>query len=198
LLKGVEETNMNTVTRPDDSTHPSLADIEAGRLGEAPPGVEAHIKGCPECAAALTQLQALSQRAQAIRAESYALAADADETVLAAIDRRANEIRWQRRGRRALMHPAWAAAAAVVLVSLSLLVVSPVRQMVWQHGRMASATDMDRDGTTDIVDAYLLAMAVHGDGPSSNSWDLTGDAVVDGADVRAVAHMAVSVGRSTT
>ncbi|MBN1426547.1 hypothetical protein JXA88_18520 [Candidatus Fermentibacteria bacterium] len=189
---------MNRSNPRDNSGHPDLADIEAARAGEASPDIEAHIRTCPECTAALAQLEVLAHRAGAIRAAPRSNAADADGAVLSAIDRRATEIRWGRQRRRALAHPVWAAAAAVVLIGLSVLVVSPVRERIGPRGEIASATDMDRDGSTDIVDAYLLAVALQGDKPAANSWDLTGDAAVDDADVRAVARMAVSVERSTT
>lgn len=189
---------MNTPTHSDNTPHPSFPEIDAVRSGEAAAAIESHIRGCPQCAAALAQFQVIADQAQAVRTDEYPEAAAADEAVLAAIDRRANEIRWLRRGRRVLVHPAWAAAAAVVLISLSVLIFSPVRDLLGRRAEIASAIDMDRDGTTDIVDAYLLAMALQGGRPPANSWDLTGDAVVDGADVRAVARMAVSVGRSST
>jgi len=61
--------------------------------------------------------------------------------------------------------------------------------------RLSPATDIDGNGSIDIVDAYLIARAVRGGGRLERRWDINRDGKVDGRDVDAVARRAVSVGR---
>ena len=56
----------------------------------------------------------------------------------------------------------------------------------------ARRQDVDKNGTVDIVDAYLMAARIEA-GKAPAAWDLDGDGVVDDVDVRMVASAAVAL-----
>lgn len=55
--------------------------------------------------------------------------------------------------------------------------------------------DVDADGRVDILDAWRLARLLRDGDETRDGWDLSGDGVVDAADVDAVAALAVRLDR---
>ncbi|MHC4541313.1 MAG: dockerin type I domain-containing protein [Planctomycetota bacterium] len=76
-----------------------------------------------------------------------------------------------------------AAAAAVVILAFSL-------DLTKEPG---PATDIDRNGRVDILDAFRLARQIESAGPTEENWDVNGDGLVDSDDVNMVAFAAVSL-----
>jgi hypothetical protein len=94
---------------------------------------------------------------------------EVDRAVLAAFaPRRARVLRWVP-----------AAAAAAILAAVLL--------------RDRVPGDVDGSGRVDILDAYLLALRIEGGAGAGRALDVTGDGVVDRADVDRIARMSVTV-----
>ncbi len=98
-------------------------------------------------------------------------------------------------GRRGF-HPAWfwraAAAAAVIILAFSLDLTKRPEQTTDRPALAeAAATDIDRNGRVDILDAFKLARQIETAGPTEKNWDVNGDGLVDVGDVDMVAFAAV-------
>jgi hypothetical protein len=104
-----------------------------------------------------------------------------DATILLAAARHAARRRWWRRG------IGFAAMAAVVLVTLGLVVPTIIERNKANRPQAALPMDLDHSGRVDILDAYALAKQL------PNGSDLTGDHKVDQADVDAIAKVAVDL-----
>jgi hypothetical protein len=104
-----------------------------------------------------------------------------DATMLLAAARHAARRRWWRRG------IGFAAMAAVVLVTLGLVVPTVIQRMKADRPQAWLPMDLDRNARVDILDAYQLARQL------PNGQDLTGDGKVDQADVDAIAKVAVDL-----
>ena len=53
------------------------------------------------------------------------------------------------------------------------------------------ATDIDRNGRVDILDAFKLARHIESAGRTETEWDFNGDGLIDRSDVDVVANAAV-------
>lgn len=172
-----------------DGRHLDLLRLDALRAGEAEAREAAHVEACEECQRALAALEAV---AGALRAAEERAPAE----IPAAIDRRVLDAYRAARERRARaplarwLVPAGALAAAAALV---IAVAQPWRVRAPEPGRVAGAAadgdDLNRDGTVDIVDAYLLSLRHaegegRGDGPAGAGGRL---AAVDAVARKAVA-----------
>lgn len=121
--------------------------------------------------------------------------AQVDETVL-----RMAQLRFARR-RRPIMVLRWAGVSAVAAVLL-LAVGSLVHH--WMALRspatsapfvMAAREDVDGNGRVDILDAFVLARHIEASRKPRDDWDVTGDGIVNQADVDRIAMAAVSLER---
>ncbi|MCH8271333.1 MAG: hypothetical protein IH985_09025 [Planctomycetes bacterium] len=62
----------------------------------------------------------------------------------------------------------------------------------------ASIFDIDASGRVDVLDAFIVARALHQGGMTDRKWDVTGDGAVNRLDVDAIAAVAVSIVRGTS
>ena len=109
-----------------------------------------------------------------------------------------------RRGRRRPW-PRWAAsavAAAAVIILAAVLEprfsptpdqesLSEKQLSARMPAKAALATDIDRNGRVDILDAFKLARHIESAEVREAKWDINGDGLVDRADVDVVAFAAV-------
>lgn len=119
---------------------------------------------------------------------------ETDRAVLAFIDDRARSIRQAPRRARTVRWAAWAAAAALA-AAVGVWTISGGRRALPVP---SVAEDIDRSGTVDILDAFLMARTLELDAERPASWDLNRDGRVDGADVDMVAQKAVAVTKEGT
>ncbi len=119
---------------------------------------------------------------------SVEIPADVDRAMRRMIAGRAAEVRRTLAARRRF-RPTWVAAAAA-----ALLAGAGVWAALALRSRPARG-DLDRSGSVDIVDAYLLARRLESGEESAPEWDVNRDGRVDRADVDDLARRAVSLGR---
>jgi len=171
--------------------HPDPAEIEAARTGESTPEVDAHLADCAQCRALRDELATLADHLAAPPAPPVPPAVE--EAILWNARKEALRVRrtaTQRDRRPTRRLAAWAVAAGI---ALALGVGGLLRLAERTDGRFA-ASDVNRDGVVDILDAYALALHVeHGQGRGA---DLNTDGRVDGADVDLAARAAVELTRS--
>jgi len=185
---------MNHQKSDFEEQHPDLAEIEALRTGESTDSTEAHVRSCSPCQRILDELSALSEDATANRPSIPTVPESADLAVRNIIARRSNEIRWRRSHARFVGRPAWAAAAAVVIVFLSIWMMSPhQREFLSTSTSSALSGDVDRSGEVDIVDAYLMAVGLEAGVRIPRNWDLNDDGSIDRQDIVVVTESAVAV-----
>jgi len=179
------------------ASHPDLAELELVRTGEAVPKIAEHVRSCALCQKELAALTALAGRLERPTAPRGAFPQAADSAIRDAIRARAAVIRSERRVVRLVRRPLQVAAAAALFLAVGWWVArlagtgSAVQQKP-EPGRLL-AQDIDRSGSGDIVDAYLLARGLQQDAPRPAAWDVNGDGAVDRRDVDAVAHAAVAI-----
>ena len=119
--------------------------------------------------------------------------AQVDETVL-----RMAQLRFARR-RRPIVVLRWAAAgAAAAGLILGVAVLLGRSGVGVSHGSAAVTPaamreDVDRNGRVDILDAFALARHIEAPQKPNMNWDVTGDGVVNQADVDRIAMAAVSL-----
>jgi hypothetical protein len=190
--------------------HPSQLDLDLLRTGEADAGVRGHVDGCAACRERLAAQQALARRIARPLAP-LSVPPELDQ----ALARRAREQgprvrrRLERRpwipARRAL--PGAAAACSVLALGAFLALwtrqlppgASPgPSELAGSAGSPAAAAaaradDVNADGRVDVVDAYLVALAVER-GRASPSFDRNGDGRVDRRDAERIALAAVALG----
>ena len=177
-----------------DEQHPDLAEIEALRTGESSDPIEAHVRSCQLCRRILDELSALSRDATSNRPSIPAVPESADRAVQDIIARRSNEIRWRRSHARFVGRPAWAAAAAVIVIFLSIWIMSPHQREFLSPGTSSVLRgDVDRSGVVDIVDAYLMAVRLEEGIGIPGNWDLNNDGTINRQDVAVVTESAVAV-----
>jgi len=93
-------------------------------------------------------------------------------------------------------HWAWriAAAAAIIIFAFSLNLTKQTGPATDRFSlSKAQATDIDRNGRVDILDAFKLAKQIESAGPAETEWDINGDGLIDRSDVDVVALAAVSL-----
>ena len=109
----------------------------------------------------------------------------------AVMDTASRELLGRPQRRRYICWPAYAAAAAAVIV-IALLVSDFAKKTLPQQmsGPVAMKMDMNADGVVDILDAFKLAKQIDSDA-ANMQWDVNADGVVDRQDVDQVAAVAV-------
>jgi len=201
--------------RPDRSAsdhpgHPDLGELDAFRTGEAGAEVVSHVEGCERCRRVAEELWALADKiGAAVRGARVDIPADVDARLRAMARARAAAVRsadgTRTRPRRAIYFswPGLLAAAAMVLIAVGVTMSVRRREAPRVASRLADADagvidtadtmDIDRDGTIDIVDAYLMSRRLGARAEPPPSWDFDRDGAVGEADVKAVAMQAVAL-----
>ena len=98
------------------------------------------------------------------------------------------------KGRRLRIHWGWriAAAAAVIIFAFSLDLTKQTGPTTDRYSLgKTQATDIDRNGRVDILDAFKLARHIESAGNTETEWDVNGDGLIDRNDVDMVALAAV-------
>ena len=98
------------------------------------------------------------------------------------------------KGKRLRIHWGWriAAAAAVIILAFSLDLTKQTGPTTDSFSlSKAQATDIDRNGRVDILDAFKLARHIESAGRTETEWDFNGDGLIDRNDVDVVANAAV-------
>ena len=173
----------------DERHHPDDLELELARTGEAEPWVERHLEGCGACSERAGRLEAW---AASMRAEQPSL--EIPELVEARILRDATKVRSGGGARRRSRWIAAAAAAAVLLLTLPWTLRRPEQvdtATTETFPPTHAVSDLNRDGVTDILDAYRLALGVE-NGDTDPGWDFDRNGRVDGLDARALARAIVA------
>lgn len=136
--------------------------------------------------------QALKEDLAALYRPDVSVPVEADQAVLGAA--RAHFARQRRRRMILRLAPLAAAAAAVIL--LAIPAIQSVRTQARRAAPAALAArpeDIDRNGRVDILDAFTLARQLEAGAAAEPGWDVNYDGDVDGADVDAIAMLAVRI-----
>jgi anti-sigma-K factor RskA len=196
----------------DHADRPDLAELDAFRTGEARAEVRSHVEGCERCRRVVRELGVLAGEINAVlHVPEIDVPADVDGRLRAMARARAAVVRSaarsadgkRTRSRRAIYFswPGWVAAAATVLIAVGVATSVRRREAPGVASRLADADaidtavtmDIDRDGTIDIVDAYLMSRTLGSRAQAPRSWDFDRDGAVGEADVKAVAMQAVAL-----
>jgi len=186
--------------------HPNELDLELLRTGEADDEVRAHVESCASCRERLEAARSLATRlarplekVEVPRALDEKLAKQAREQG-AVVRRKLHERRRPVTLKRVLP---WAAAACLVLGLGVLLAVRTLRETAGVSAPepvpstpaivAAGPNDVNSDGKVDVVDAYLVALAVDRERTSA-AMDRNGDGRVDHADAERLVLAAVALG----
>jgi hypothetical protein len=186
--------------------HPNELDLELLRTGEADDDVRAHVESCASCRERLDTSRSLAARlarpmekVDVPRALDAMLAQEAREHG-AVVRRKLHERRRPVTLKRVLP---WAAAACLVLGLGALLAVRTLRQTAGVAPAAsvpaapvvaaAGPNDVNGDGRVDVIDAYLVALAVDRE-RTSVAMDRNGDGRVDRADAERLVLAAVALG----
>jgi hypothetical protein len=186
--------------------HADEMDLELLRTGEADDEVRAHVEGCASCRERLAAARSLAARVarplekvEVPRALDEKLARQTREQG-AVVRRKLHERRRPVTLKRVLP---WAAAACLVLGLGVLLAVRTLRETagvsatepVPSAPAVASAgpNDVNSDGRVDVIDAYLVALAVDRERTAA-AMDRNGDGKVDRADAERLVLAAVALG----
>ncbi len=136
--------------------------------------------------------QALTDDLATLYRADLSVPGELDEAVLTTA--RAHFARQRRRRLILRWAPLAAAAAAVILLAI------PALQSVRTQARRAAPPDLavrpediDRNGRVDILDAFTLARQLEAGAAAEPGWDVNYDGDVDGADVDAIAMLAVRI-----
>ena len=85
-----------------------------------------------------------------------------------------------------------AAVAAVVIIALTLHLNDKEPQIAsFRSDIVANKTDIDQNGSVDVLDAFRLAHHIEAADRPDMKWDVNGDGAVDKGDVDTVAFAAV-------
>jgi predicted anti-sigma-YlaC factor YlaD len=169
--------------------HPDPVELELVRTGEGDQAVQAHICQCPQCQAELARLERLAGEL-ATTPMPEPVSARADDAVLAAIERRAVEIRAQRLPVLRWRRQVWAAAALAALAIAGWLAWHLQQRHDLPPPKAVAQGDLNGDGTVDILDVYLLARQFEGKGAAPTP---QGDGRTDRPEVAALAARAVKL-----
>src|SRR5262245_37969405 len=135
--------------KPDG--HLDLLRLDALRTGEGTPADMAHLEACGACKEALEDLKRLASRLEGLRARFAGVPRERDQAILEMAQGELHRAAVHRNLARKLVRPRlwWSAAAAVVLIALSLTIwVLPTRRLTLV-ARLEPA-DIDRSGSVDI------------------------------------------------
>jgi hypothetical protein len=178
---------------PGKDSHPDLLRIEAVRAGEGSAEDRLHIRFCADCRRVLLELEATADALRVLTRAPFDVPEDVESRILWNARKQALIARRAHRGRlwRRAALPAFGLAAAAALV-LTLSIHEQLPLVRTAH--VAVQGDINGDGHVNILDAYVLALAIEGRRPQSVTADVNGDGVVDQSDVDAAARRAVSLG----
>lgn len=155
-----------------NNQHITFLELDMARTGEASDAVLEHLQSCSQCQEKLERLRKVATDLKGLPKTTLPDNPKNEAKMLAFIETRAREIRSLRRPRRALRLYRWIAATAAVVVlgiGVRLFCFAPQPSPA---GRVQSeppaiveyaANDLDEDGVTDAVDAYLLATRIGAD-----------------------------------
>ena len=192
--------------------HLDLLQIDAVRAGEGSALKLAHCAACPRCRREVEQLGEAVRLLQGVRGAEGAVPPPR-------VERAVLEAYRQRQGRPSqvavpTVRPWWRTAAGMAAAAaLTLGLALPlwrgslpqqkveraeaprsVPQVTRQTAPAAPAgPDLNRDGRTDILDAFLLARSLRGGTGGTAAWDGNGDGRTDAADVAVLGRLAVAL-----
>ena len=172
--------------------HPDELELECVRIGEGADRAQQHVRTCAQCQCHLDTLIGLASDLSAPLPEVEVPAAQ--DAALLSMARSAVAAKPAARI-RAWMWAIPAVAAAAVL-AFAILRPGPDRSDDATAVVPAGASDVNSDGTVDILDAFALAKTIRAGGATQPEWDVTGDQIVDQRDVDHIAQSAVSLGVS--
>jgi predicted anti-sigma-YlaC factor YlaD len=154
-------------------THLDPISLDAARAGEANEAIAAHLEECARCRDEVERLRSMAEH---MRSPVTDVPAELEGAILSLASRR---LRLRR------LRP-------VVAVAASLLLALGLAFLVGTRG--GPAGDVDRSGSLDIVDSYLLALRLERGDELDSQWDVNSDGRVDLADVRYIARRSVALG----
>jgi hypothetical protein len=178
---------------PDKDSHPDLLRIDAVRAGEGSAEDRLHVRFCADCQRVLLDLEETAESLRVVVRAPFEVPDEVESRILWNARKQALTARRAQRGRlwrRAALPALGLAAAAGLVLTLSLREQVPLARTA----RVVVQGDINGDGEINIVDAYVLALAIEGGRPQSVAADVNGDGVVDQSDVDTAARRAVSLG----
>jgi hypothetical protein len=177
-------------TRPD--SHPDADELEAFRTGEASDDVRRHVEACATCRESVAGLEAIASRLAGSTGTTEPVPEATETAVVRSLFAEAKRIR-RARSPRILKFAAIAAASLLLIVGLWPVLFAV--QVGDAEKRPRDPMDVDRNGTVDIVDAYLVARRIRRHEETPDRFDVNGDGAVDTRDVDELARAAVSLER---
>lgn len=109
----------------------------------------------------------------------------------AIMDRSYQQFIRRHKKRRVFRWSASAAAVAVVVFVFTLNIIREPRPTALPPGIIAAKTDVDQNGSVNILDAFRLARHIESTDRPNMKWDINGDGFVNRDDVDLVALDAV-------
>jgi predicted anti-sigma-YlaC factor YlaD len=174
------------------SDHVSDLELELFRTGEAGEATGEHLELCEQCRDRTAFLLELATD-QKLSVTAGEIPPEIDTEIIAMARRQSAMVRDRVRTRSVRRWvSAVAGAAAAVIIALMATMQQTDRRTVADIRR----TDINTDGTVDILDALALAQLT-GTAPAAGG-DLNGDGRIDGRDVDIVVREAVSLREETS
>ena len=96
-----------------------------------------------------------------------------------------------RQAKRRIFRWSAAAAAAVIIVVLTLNTTRQPRPSALKSNVIAARTDIDKNGSVNVLDAFRLARHIESTDQPNMKWDINNDGAVNQDDVDSVALVAV-------
>ncbi len=178
------------MSRSEPETHLDLLALDSLRAGGGTEGDRAHLEACGSCRKKLQELERLAGEIRSSLPEVVGVPPEIDRAIMTLA--RKELVKGTRRG---LFHlPVWVRAAAAILVVAAL----GIWITTWDGIPLLTRwdpRDVDRSGSVDIVDAYVLALRINGGDPLKYSWDMNQDGAVDRRDVDEIAKECVSISK---
>ena len=109
----------------------------------------------------------------------------------AIMDRAYQQLVRRHKKRQVFRWSACAAVAAVVIFVFTLNITREPHPTVFRSGIIATTTDIDQNGSVNVLDAFQLARHIESTGHPNMKWDINGDSSVNQDDVDLVAFAAV-------
>ena len=106
-------------------------------------------------------------------------------------DRAYQQLIHRQKQRRIFRWSACAGAAAVVIFVFMLDITREPRPTAFRTGIIAAKTDIDQNGSVNVLDAFQLARHIESTGHPNMKWDINHDGSVNRDDVDLVAFAAV-------
>lgn len=111
----------------------------------------------------------------------------------AVMDRASQQLVRRDKKRRVFRWSACAAVAAVVIFVFTLNIIRQPHPAAFRSAFIAAKTDIDQNGSVNVLDAFQLARHIESTSRPDMKWDINGDGSVNRDDVDLVAFAAVSV-----